>query len=378
MHVKTSKISDSVRNALLVGLWLFCSGLLIAQEYEFKTLAGLGTEGYADGKGRKAKFSQPKGIAVDKSGKIYVADRKNNAIRLIMPDGTVSTFAGCPTNEEHFADGPASVATFSHPLGLALDSSTNLYVADTGNHVIRKITPDGTVSTFAGMPGKRGYADGRSSEARFSSPSGLAVDSSNNLYVADYANNLIRRITTEGAVSTVAGIPGKEGFVNGSVAEATVSEPIRLSIGVSNTLYFVEIFYHGIRTLSSDGLVSSFVGGTNFYEVVNGKREIAPVSGVGDIAVDGVGDLIVALRADSTIHKITRDGAVKTLAGKRLSRGELGFYGRASRDGVGLDARFSHPEGVAVDKDGNIYVADTEDNTIRIGRPIRKNVDGDR
>ena len=169
------------------------------------TLAGLaGSQGSADGTGSAARFAWPIGVAVDSTGNVYVADNGNDTIRKVTPAGVVTTLAGL-AGSSGSADGTGSAARFYGPSGVAVDSAGNVYVADTGNYTIRKVTPAGVVTTLAGLAGTEGSADGTGSAARFSYPSGVAVDSAGNVYVADTGNNTIRKVTPAGVVTTLAG-----------------------------------------------------------------------------------------------------------------------------------------------------------------------------
>ncbi len=179
---------------------------------EVTTLAGSGSYGYADGTGTAASFNLPHGVAVDGSGNVYVADRNNNLIRKITSAGVVTTLAG--SGSYGYADGTGTEATFRLPIGIAVDLSDNVYVADQFNHLIRKITSAGVVTTLAGS-GSEGSADGTGTAASFKGPSGVAVDLSGNVYVADFENHLIRKITSAGVVTTLAGT-GSAGSVNSS------------------------------------------------------------------------------------------------------------------------------------------------------------------
>ena len=169
-------------------------------------MAGLAAHrGSNDGVGSAARFSNPESVAVDSVGNIYVADTYNFTIRKVTNDGTVSTLAGKADPNPGHSDGTGSAARFNYPQGVAVDSSSNVYVADYQNCTIRKITPAGVVSTFAGLATQNGYADGTGSAARFAFPAGVAVDSIGNVYVADDSNSLIRKITPAAVVSTLAG-----------------------------------------------------------------------------------------------------------------------------------------------------------------------------
>ncbi len=191
---------------------------------EVSTLAGSGAYGFADGDGINAKFYFPKGIALDASGNLYVADDINHRIRKITPTGTVTTIAGSTSGSD---DGDGINAKFNNPRGVTLDAAGNIYVADAGNHRIRKITPTGTVSTIAGST--VGVTEGIGTAAKFNTPAGVAVDASGNIYVADDENERIRKITTNGTVSTLAG-GFLQGFTDGVGGDAQFRSPTGLAI----------------------------------------------------------------------------------------------------------------------------------------------------
>ncbi|MDR2208343.1 MAG: hypothetical protein LBE22_05150 [Azoarcus sp.] len=206
------------------------------------TFAG-GEQGFADGKGGDAKFNRPVGIASDAAGNLYVADTENHRIRKITPAGEVSTLAG---DEEGFADGIGSDAKFSFPIGIASDAAGNLYVADVVDHRIRKITPAGVVSTLAGGD-EEGFADGIGSDAKFLGPIGIASDATGNLYVAEFGNHRIRKITPAGEVSTLAG--GERGFADGIGSDANFNRPSGIVSDAAGNLYVADSWNDRIRKI---------------------------------------------------------------------------------------------------------------------------------
>ena len=186
----------------------------MAQTYTFTTFAGNGIGGRVDSVGSAAQFSNPTGVALDRSGNVFVADQNNNAIRKITAGGVVTTLAGAPGNFGS-VDGIGSAARFSSPYGVAVDGSGNVFVADHLNHTVRKITAGGVVTTLAGLAGSMGSADGAGSAARFNGLTGVAVDNSGSVFVADLGNHTIRKITADGVVTTLAGTAGSSGSVDG-------------------------------------------------------------------------------------------------------------------------------------------------------------------
>jgi streptogramin lyase len=212
------------------------------------TIAGTGTSGFVNGNGTAASFSTVRSVAVDSSGNVFVADTYNHAIRKITPAGVVSTLAG--TGTSGFVNGTGTAASFSTPFGVAVDSSGNVFVADTGNNAIRKITPAGVVSTFAGaVTSLSGFANGTGTEASFNTPSFIAVDGSGNVFVADTYNNAIRKITPSGIVSTYAGT-GKRSFINGIGAVAGFNYPYGVAVDSSGNVFVADTFNYAIRKIT--------------------------------------------------------------------------------------------------------------------------------
>ena len=311
--------------------------------------------GAADGPGSAARFNQPYHVAADASGNIYVADSNNNTIRKITPAGDVTTLAGL-AGSAGGADGTGSAARFNYPCGVAVDGSGNVYVADRYNHTIRKITPDGVVTTLAGLAGAGGSADGTGSAARFSYPTGVAVDGSGTVYVADTWNQLIRKITPAGDVSTLAGSPGAMGGTNANGSAARFWYPHGVAVDGSGNLFVGDTNNCQIRKITPAGDVTTFAGGGGIGGG-DGNGNAAQFNYPQGVVVDGSGNVYVADVTNATVRKITPARDVTTLAGL------AGSFGCA--DGAGSAARFNGPCGVAVDGSGNLYIADSQNHSVR-------------
>jgi sugar lactone lactonase YvrE len=208
------------------------------------TLAGSGVSGSADGAGTAASFNYPSGVAVDSTGNIYVADSNNNKIRKITPAGVVTTLAGSGVSDSE--DGTGTTASFAYPRGVAVDKSGNLYVADSSNNKVRKITPAGAVTTLAGS-GRKGSRDGTA--ANFNYPNGVAVDSIGNVYVVDSGNHKIRKVTTAGVVTTLAG-SGVEGSEDGTGTAASFYWPTGVAVDSSGNVYVADSNNNLIRKIT--------------------------------------------------------------------------------------------------------------------------------
>jgi hypothetical protein len=314
------------------------------------TVAG-GEKGYMDGSGTSAQFRTPVTVIVDTFNNIYVADQGNHKIRKITSAGVVTTLAG---SDKGYQDGAALSAKFNLPTGLVLDKDQNLIITDAFNDKIRKLTPQGIVSTIAGS--STGYADGNRDAAKFDVPYGIAMDSDGNFIVADYLNNRIRKVTAAGDVTTLAG-QGSPGFSNGTGASAYFYYPTGVAVGDDNTIYIADQFNHRIRsitgadvgTLAGSGPVGEFNNG--FADGDAGTSRCAYPTGVTFSHRDST-----IVFADTRNHRIRiiKEGEVSTLTGD---------YGYA--DGAGPVARFFEPTSVAIDRDGNIIVADSQNHRIR-------------
>jgi sugar lactone lactonase YvrE len=321
------------------------------------SLAGqAGSSGSADGSGTAARFNHPDGIACDAASNLYVADTDNCTIRKITPAGKVTTLAG-KAHSTGSADGSGAAARFNFPTGIACDAAGNLYVADTAACTIRKITPAGKVTTLAGKAHSTGSADGSGAAARFGGPCGIACDAAGNLYVADIAACTIRKITPVGQVSTLAGKAGSSGSADGSGTAARFFNPFGIACDAAGNLYVADNSNATIRKITPAGKVTTLAGKAGSFGSADGSGTTARFSGPCGIACDAAGNLYVAEIAACTIRKVTPAGKVTTLAGKAGSQG--------SADGSGAAARFSGPFGIACDAAGDLYVTDAMSNTIR-------------
>ncbi|WP_170309735.1 NHL repeat-containing protein [Mucilaginibacter xinganensis] len=273
------------------------------------TLAGNGSQGYINAPGTLAAFNQPTGIAVDAAGNVYVGDAGNDRIRKITPAGTVSSLAG--SDSTGFADGPDTTASFFHPEGISLDAAGNVYVADAGNNLIRKVTPNGTVSTLAGN------GTDVSQGGIFNNPTGVAADASGNVYVANYINNNILIVTPSGLINTFAG-SGNAGSANGTGSSATFYFPNSLAVDASGNVYVADGINNLVRKITPAGVVTTFAG-NGTAGAVDGAAAKASFNGPAGLAVDAAGNVYVADSNNNMIRKITQAGIVTTIAGSGSS-----------------------------------------------------------
>ena len=315
------------------------------------TLAGSGSASFANGQGTAASFNGPTGVAVDGSGNIYVADFSNHRIRKITVSGSVTTLAG--SGSAGFANGQGTAASFNGPAGVAVDVSGNVYVADHNNHRIRKITASGNVTTLAGS-GSAGFSNGQGAAASFNSPHSVAVDGGGNVYVADTWNHRIRKITSSGNVSTLAG-SGVANYVDGQGTAASFSAPIQATLDASGNVYVADHNNHRIRKITASGNVTTLAG-SGVGAFADGQGTAASFQYPAGVAIDNEGIIYVSDRANHLIRKISTSGNVTTLAGSGIA---------TFADGQGISASFNLPNKLAVDSNGNVYVADGGNNRIR-------------
>ncbi|MBC7514190.1 MAG: hypothetical protein H7234_07115 [Herminiimonas sp.] len=301
-----------------------------------QTVAGTGAAGAVNGAHDVARFSSPQGVAVDHSGTIYVADSINNLIRKISTSGVVTTLAG--SGISGIADGTGTAASFSNPLALAVDAQGVVYVCDAGNNAIRRIDTAGVVTTLAGG-GSAGFADAQGGAARFNSPRGVAVSSRGDVYVADFANHRIRKVTPLGVVTTFAG-NDHAGAGNGTSAAASFNDPAGIAIDGKDDLYVGDQGNQLIRKISSAGNVTTLAG-SGTAGMLNGSGTAASFNMPGALAVDGQGTVYVIASAANLVRQITAAGVVSAFAGSGLSGSKNGPASEASFNlpgGIAIDA----------------------------------------
>jgi sugar lactone lactonase YvrE len=334
------------------------SSALRAEDYAITTFAGTTLVGGATD-GTPGTFNNPYGIAIDSAKNLYIADTTNNTIRKITPERVVSTLAGT-AGAFGAADGTGSAARFSFPIGIAVDAAGNVYVADSRNSTIRKITPAGVVTTFAGVAGQFGSSDGAAANARFFVPCGVAVDSGGNVYVADTGNHMIRKITPEGVVSTLAGTAQQPGSADGTGNAARFNSPWGITVDANGNLYVSDSGNHTIRRVTAAGAVTTVAGTAGSAGSQDAAAANARFNSPRGLSVGSGGSVYVADYGNSVIRLVTAAGAVSTLAG---SPGIVGAV-----DSVGAAARFYDPTDVVADGT-TIYVVDSSNNLVRRGVP---------
>lgn len=327
------------------------------------TLAGSGTYGWTDGPALQATFDRVKALAADSRGNIYVSDYNNHKpkdrsgynhlIRKISPEGVVSTLAG---GQKGFADGVGPDAKFNGVVGMVCDPAGNLFVADYYNNRIRRISPEGKVETIAGN-GRQTSVDGPALEASFNNPGSLALDAQGNLYIVDSSSRMIRKLSASGQVTTLAG-SGLTGAEDGPGSTASFSELRGIAVDASGQVYVADYRTHLIRKISPEGFVSTLAG--TGYGFGDGKGLHAAFNKPSGLAVDGLGNLIVGDMANNRIRQISPDGMVTTLAG-------ADDYG--DTDGSVVSATLNNPTAIALGLGGIILFLDYNSNKVRMLTP---------
>ena len=323
----------------------------------FGTLAGTaGSGGSTDGTGSAARFNGPIGVSVDATGNVFVADYINHTIRKVTSAGIVTTLAGT-AGSSGSTDATGSAARFNSPRSVSVDTAGNVFVADSTNCTIRKVTSAGVVTTLAGTAGSSGSTNATGSAARFLNPYGVSVDSAGNVFVADTFNYTIRKVTSAGVVTTLAGTAGSHGSTDATGSAARFNNPLSVSVDTAGNVYVADYGNHTIRKVTSAGIVTTLAGTAVSTGSTDATGSAARFFYPAGLSVDSAGNVFVADYGNSTIRKVTSAGVVTTEAGLANNIG--------SNNGLGSAARFYNPFDVTVDATGNVFVADYGNRTIR-------------
>jgi hypothetical protein len=307
-------------------------------------------------------LSDPRGITADDSGNVYVADTGAQVIRKLTSSGSITTIAGTGALGYSGDGGPATSATFRFPFGLALDGAGNLYVGDLNNAVVREISQGGIISTVAGT-GQGGYSGdgGPATSAQLSvRPYTVALDSSDALYIADAFNHCIRRVGADGIITTVAGngTPGYSGD-GGAAVKAQLNTPTGVAVDQSGILYIADLNNNRIRRVSLDGRISTVVGtGVPGYSGDAGPAVAAKLSYPWHVAVNADGTLYIADWGNQRIRAVSADGSIRTVAGN-------GAGGYSGDGGLATNANLKGPIAIALDSIGDIFIVDGDNNCVR-------------
>ena len=355
--------------AVLAGLGLLLVpgiGRSQVPAYTIATVAGTGTGGFAGdgGPATAAQINAPCALLLDGSGNLYIGDQLNYRVRKMAMGGNISTAVGTGTAGDSGAT--ATAAAIRTPCGLALDSGGNLYFSDTANHEVKKVASGGGITTIAGN-GTGGYSgDGNpATTATLNNPIGLALDAAGNVYVAEAGNHIIRKIATNGTISTFAG-SGTGGYLGdgGPASFAQLNNPTGLTIDAQGNFYVADSNNGVIRKITAGGgTITTVAGnGVNAYSGDGGLATKASLNHPKGIAVDAAGNLYIADTVDSRIRVVTPDGIINTVAG-------TGTPGSAGDGGPATLAQLKFPAALRVDSAGNVYVADTQNSEIRVLTP---------
>ena len=331
------------------------------------TIAGTGERRFGGdgGPAIQAQLDEPTGVVVDGAGNLYIADLANHRIRKVDSTGTITTIAG--TGERGFGGdgGPATQARLNYPYGVAVDGAGNLYIADPYNHRIRKVDSTGTITTIAGT-GEQGFGGdgGPAIQAQLDAPSGVAVDEAGNLYIADWSNARIRKVDGTGTITTIAGT-GEQGFGGdgGPAVQAHLNSPTGVGVDGTGNLYIADQYNNRIRRVDSTGTITTIAGtGELGFGGDGGPAIQAELGDPTGVAVDGAGNLYIADQYNNRIRRVDSTGTITTIAGT----GERGFSGDG---GPASQAQLDDPTGVAVDGAGTLYIADASNHRIRLLTP---------
>ncbi len=331
-----------------------------------RTVAGNGTSG-ASGDGGPAiaaQLSSRAGVAVDASGNLFIADTQNNRVRKVAADGTITTVAGGGAGGASGDNGPAVGAQLSGPNAVAVDASGNLFIADELDNSIRRVTANGIITTVAGRFGCCGSAGdgGPATAASLVLPTGVALDGSGNFFIADSQNGIVRKVSTDGIIGTVAGIStsAPSGGDDGPALNARLSAPNAVAVDCDGNVFVADYKNNRVRKISTGGVISTVAGnGTaQSFSGDGGPATSAAIWGPAAVAVDGSGNLFISDSVNQRIRKVSTSGTITTVAGN----GNSGFSGDG---GPATKAALENPDGLAVDSSGDLYIADTFNGRVR-------------
>ncbi len=346
--------------------------------YTITNAAGNGAAGFGgdSGKAGEAQINYPLGLAIDGSGNIYIADHFNHRIRRVAADGTITTVAGSDSIGSTGDDGPATSAKLNYPSGVAIDSSGALYITDTMNHVIRKVVVGGNITLFAGQRGVSGFLEKDSKDeylqakdAQLNAPTGIAIDGSGNIYFCDTRNHRVRKIGTDGKIQTIAG-KGEKGETGdgGKAVEAKLNSPTGVAVDAAGNVYIADQMNHRIRKVDKDGVITTVAGtGLPGYSGNGGLATRAQLFYPCCIALDKQGNLFIADRTNNRVRRVdAQTGTISLAAGT----GRFGddFDGRAAEQ-----ARLRFPMGLAADPQGRVYFSDNANSRVKRLTPVSEN-----
>ncbi len=353
---------------ILFLILLFHLKIIGQAKYKFETYAG-SVDGFLDDDREKALFRSPEGITADENGNLYITEYRSSIIRKIDKNGKVSILAGQPL-KTGFADGDAKKSLIDRPHGIAANKLGDVFFCDMKNHLIRRVDYKGNLSTVAGQKGVSGIIDGTGKNAQFNQPEGIVIDSKGNLFIADTYNFTIRKIDKNGKVTTFAGVGGKEGYADGNGKVALFNMPIGIAIDNVDNLYVLDAIYDSskqgnslIRKIDSKGNVTTFAGVHGKDGHKDGNLKLALFNKPVGISVAKDGTIFVADTEADLIRMIDKKGNVTTIGGQYLIE--------KSQDGIGYKAAFSDPQSLVVAPNGDIFIADTFNNRIVRGRKIK-------
>ena len=349
---------------VLLSLTVIFTMSIACAAQKITTFAGNGIAGYlGDGAAAaSAELYLPSSVAVDGNGNVYIADEDNNCIRKVTKSGIISTIAGNGKDRYGGDGGAATAAELNHPEGVAVDGNGNIYIADTHNDLIRKVDANGTITTFAGnhAPGYGGDG-GPATNAMLNKPVGIAIDAQGNLYIADQDNNVVRKVGSSCIITTIAGYNKAGNSGDGGMATlAELNHPAGVAIDSVGNVFIADSYNYRVRKVNTTGTITAFAGGgsSGGGSAEQGGATAPKLNLPWGLAVDRGGNLFIADEFNNYICRVDRDGTMCIIAGN-------GAGGYTDDGHAATAAELFYPRGVAVDRNGKVYVADAGNNRVR-------------